>query len=107
MPAMLLLPLVRWASTPPPSSRSTRQRRDADLEVSVRSNSSASASSAEPNIAGVRERLARLFAGAASLDVSVSADARHARLLIPRPKTTFFRLHALVQSWWLSGEIVA
>ena len=83
MPAMLLLPLVRWALDSATQLEIHAQRRDADLEVSVRSNSSASASSAEPNIAGVRERLARLFAGAASLDVSVSADARHARLLIP------------------------
>jgi len=85
MPAMLLLPLVRWAL----DGRSATlleiraQRRDAALEVSVRSNSVGSAASTEPNIAGVRERLARLFAGHASLDVTISADARHVRLQIP------------------------
>jgi hypothetical protein len=49
----------------------------------VRSDSRASAAAGEPSIAGVRERLARLFADHASLDVSVSAHARYARLLIP------------------------
>jgi hypothetical protein len=83
MPAMLLLPLVRWALDSATQLEIRAQRRETGLEVSVRSNSRGSAASAEPNIAGVRERLARLFAGAASLDVSVSADARHARLLIP------------------------
>jgi LytS/YehU family sensor histidine kinase len=85
MPAMLLLPLVRWALDGRSATQLEirAQRRDAGLEVSVRSNSRGSAATAEPNIAGVRERLARLFAGSASLDVSVSADARQARLLIP------------------------
>ena len=83
MPAMLLLPLVRWALDSATQVEIRAQRREAGLEVSVRSNSRGSAAAAEPNIAGVRERLARLFAGGASLDVSVSADARQARLLIP------------------------
>ena len=83
MPAMLLLPLVRWALDSATQVEIRAQRREAGLEVSVRSNSRGSAAAAEPNIAGVRERLARLFAGSASLDVSVSTDARHARLLIP------------------------
>ena len=87
MPAMLLLPLVRWALDGRSATllQIRAQRRDAALEVSVRSNSVGSATSAEPNIAGVRERLARLFAGHASLDVTISADARHARLQIPAP----------------------
>ena len=87
MPAMLLLPLVRWALDGRSATllQIRAQRRDAALEVSVRSNSVGSAASAEPNIAGVRERLARLFAGHASLDVTISADARHARLQIPAP----------------------
>jgi len=85
MPAMLLLPLVRWALEGRSATQLEirAQRRDAGLEVSVRSNSRGSSASAEPNIAGVRERLARLFAGGASLDVSVGPDARQARLLIP------------------------
>jgi len=83
MPAMLLLPLVRWALDSATQVEIRAQRREAGLEVSVRSNSRGGDAAAEPNIAGVRERLARLFAGGASLDVSVSADARHARLLIP------------------------
>jgi hypothetical protein len=83
MPAMLLLPLVRWAIDSATRVEISAQRRESGLEVSVRSNSRGGAASAEPNIAGVRERLARLFAGGASLDVSVSADARQARLLIP------------------------
>ena len=85
MPAMLLLPLVRWALDGRSATQLEirAQRGDAGLEVSVRSNSRGSAASTEPNIAGVRERLARLFAGGASLDVSVGPDARHARLLIP------------------------
>src|SRR5256885_5201398 len=37
-------------------------RSEAGLEVSVRSNSRGGDAAAEPNIAGVRERLARLFA---------------------------------------------
>ena len=83
MPAMLLLPLVRWALDSATQVEIRAQRREASLEVSVRSDSRAAEAPSEPNIAGVRERLARLFAGAASLDVRVSADARHARLLIP------------------------
>ncbi|HEY3075798.1 MAG TPA: hypothetical protein VGJ74_11550 [Burkholderiales bacterium] len=83
MPAMLLLPLVRWALDSATQVEIRAQRREAGLEVSVRSDSRGGTAPAEPNIAGVRERLARLFAGAASLDVSVSADARQARLLIP------------------------
>ncbi|HSU64121.1 MAG TPA: histidine kinase [Burkholderiales bacterium] len=85
MPAMLLLPLVRWALDGRSATRLQihAQRRDAALEVSVRSNSVGSAASTEPNIAGVRERLARLFADHASLDVTISADARHVRLQIP------------------------
>ena len=85
MPAMLLLPLVRWALDGRSATllQIRAQRRDTALEVSVRSNSVGSAASTEPNIAGVRERLARLFAGHASLDVTISADARHARLQIP------------------------
>jgi len=85
MPAMLLLPLVRWAL----DDRSATQleisaRRGADaLEVSVRSDSRAGAPTGEAHIAGVRERLARLFAGDATLDVSFSRGARHARLSIP------------------------
>lgn len=87
MPAMLLLPLVRWALDGRSATllQIRAQRRDAALEVSVRSNSVGSAASTEPNIAGVRERLARLFAGHASLDVTISADARHVRLQIPAP----------------------
>ena len=83
MPAMLLLPLVRWALDSATQVEIRAQRGEAGLEVSVRSDSRAAEAPTEPNIAGVRERLARLFAGAASLDVSVSADARQARLLIP------------------------
>jgi hypothetical protein len=83
MPAMLLLPLVRWAIDSATRVEIRAQRGESGLEVSVRSNSRGSAASAEPSIAGVRERLARLFAGGASLDVSVGPDARHARLLIP------------------------
>jgi hypothetical protein len=85
MPAMLLLPLVRWALEGRSATRLQirAQRRNAALEVSVRSNSVGSAASTESNIAGVRERLARLFAGHASLDVTVSAGARQARLQIP------------------------
>jgi hypothetical protein len=83
MPAMLLLPLVRWAIDSATRVEISAQRREAGLEVSVRSNSRGGSAAAEPNIAGVRERLTRLFAGHASLDVSVSAHTRHARLLIP------------------------
>jgi hypothetical protein len=87
MPAMLLLPLVRWAL----DGRSATlleiraRRRDAVLEVSVRSDSRGNAASSEPDISGVRERLMRLFPGHADLDVSISADARQARLQIPAP----------------------
>jgi hypothetical protein len=85
MPAMLLLPLVRWALDDRSATQleiSARRRPDA-LVVSVRSDSRASAPAGEAHIAGVRERLARLFAGQAKLDVNISPDARYARLLIP------------------------
>ena len=83
MPAMLLLPLVRWALESATKVEIRAQRRETTLEVSVRSDSHASAEDAEPGIAGVRERLARLFAGGATLDVSIGPHARQARLLIP------------------------
>jgi hypothetical protein len=85
MPAMLLLPLVRWALDDRTATQlEISAQRSADaLEVSVRSDSRAGAPAGEAHIAGVRERLARLFAGQATLDVSVSAEARYARLLIP------------------------
>jgi hypothetical protein len=85
MPAMLLLPLVRWALDDRSATQlaiSARRRADA-LEVSVRSDSRAGAPAGEAHIAGVRERLARLFAGHATLDVNVSASAREVRLSIP------------------------
>jgi hypothetical protein len=85
MPAMLLLPLVRWALDGRSATQlaiSARRRADA-LEVSVRSDSRAGAPAGEAHIAGVRERLARLFAGHATLDVNVSASAREVRLSIP------------------------
>lgn len=85
MPAMLLLPLVRWALDDRSATQlaiSARRRADA-LEVSVRSDSRAGAPAGEAHIAGVRERLARLFAGHATLDVNVSAGAREVRLSIP------------------------
>jgi hypothetical protein len=87
MPAMLLLPLVRWALGGRSATRLEirAQRRDAALEVSVRSDSRSAAPATDADIAGVRERLMRLFAGHASLDVSVTADARQARLSIPTP----------------------
>ena len=85
MPAMLLLPLVRWALDDRSATRLEihARRRDAALEVSVSSNSRGDAAASESSIAGVRERLSGLFAGHASLDVSVSADSRQALLLIP------------------------
>jgi hypothetical protein len=85
MPAMLLLPLVRWALGGRSATRLEirAQRRDAALEVSVRSDSRGAAGATDADIAGVRERLMRLFAGHASLDVSVTADARQVRLSIP------------------------
>lgn len=87
MPAMLLLPLVRWALGGRSATRLEirAQRRDAALEVSVRSDSRSAAPATDADIAGVRERLMRLFAGHASLDVSITAEARQARLLIPAP----------------------
>jgi hypothetical protein len=85
MPAMLLLPLVRWALDDRTATQLEirARRRDAALEVSVRSDSRGAAPSTDAHIAGVRERLARLFAGHAKLDVSVSTDARQVRLEIP------------------------
>jgi len=83
MPAMLLLPLCAGARLAT-HLEIHAQRRDADLEVFGAQQLERERLFRGAEHRRVRERLARLFAGAASLDVSVSADARHARLLIPR-----------------------
>lgn len=85
MPAMLLLPLVRWALDPFESARLqvTVWRGTAALEFEIRSDGPSGEASAEDAIGGVRERLKHLYDGHARLEVSIGAGVRQARLEIP------------------------
>jgi len=90
MPAMLLLPLVRWVlggAAQASLSMDARVRAER-LEVTLHSDLDETAQRhAQPaekqDISGLQDRLARLFAGRALLEASPGPDGRGARLEIP------------------------
>ncbi len=85
MPAMLMLPLVRWALDGRPAARlelRVRQREGA-LGVSVESELAEARSSPAGDLAGVRKRLMHLYQERGRLDVSIDAGKRRAVMEIP------------------------
>jgi hypothetical protein len=85
MPAMLMLPLVRWALDGRPANRLQvlARRREAALVISVESDLGESSVSAGSDLAGVRNRLTHLYQGRGRLDVAIDADKRRASMEIP------------------------
>jgi hypothetical protein len=85
MPAMLMLPLVRWALDGRAASRlqvmARRQR--AALVISVASDLGATPAAAGSDLAGVRERLMDLYQGRGRLDSTIDARERRASIEIP------------------------
>jgi LytS/YehU family sensor histidine kinase len=85
MPAMLMLPLVRWALDGRPANRLqvTAQLRAGALGISVESDLAEGPPSPGSDLAGVRERLMHLYQERGRLDVSTGAGRRRAVMEIP------------------------
>jgi Histidine kinase len=85
MPAMLMLPLVRWALDGRPANRLlvTAQVREGALGISVESDLAEAPLSPGGDLAGVRERLMHLYQERGRLDVSIAAGKRRAVMEIP------------------------
>jgi len=85
MPAMLMLPLVRWALDGRPAKRLqvTAQLREGALGISVESDLAEAPLSPGGDLAGVRERLKHLYQERGRLDVSTDAGKRRAVMEIP------------------------
>lgn len=85
MPPMLLLPLVRWAIAGG-SARHLRidlRRATPRMEITVESQGPAAEAPRDDEIAGVRARLAQLFAEDGRLEVSRQGELRRAVLALP------------------------
>jgi hypothetical protein len=85
MPAMLMLPLVRWALDGRPANRLqiVARRHKAALVISVQSDLGETSASDGSDLAGVRKRLRHLYQERGRLDVSVDAGKRRAVMEIP------------------------
>ena len=85
MPAMLMLPLVRWALDGCPAGRLrvTVRRRDGSLNIAVQSDLAEKSASPAGDPAGVRDRLKHLYQERGRLDVSSGAGKRRAVMKIP------------------------
>jgi hypothetical protein len=85
MPAMLMLPLVRWALDGRPAARLklSVRRREGALGISVESDLADAQPSPGGDLAGVRKRLMHLYQERGRLDVSVDAGKRRAVMEIP------------------------
>lgn len=85
MPAMLLLPLVKWAIAAGETGRLsvTIESRPGALAAVVDSDARGTDSAPETEIAAVRERLRQLYASAATLRAQALPGARRAELTIP------------------------
>src|SRR6267143_407778 len=85
MPAMLMLPLVRWALDDRPAIRLQvmARRHDAALVISVQSDLGETSASAVSDLAGVRKRLKHLYQERGRLDVSIETGKRRAVMEIP------------------------
>jgi LytS/YehU family sensor histidine kinase len=84
MPAMLMLPLVRWALDGRPVRLQLKVRRSGGvLGISLESDLAEAPPSSEGDLAGVRKRLAHLYRERGRLDVSTDAGKRRAVMEIP------------------------
>ena len=85
MPAMLMLPLVRWALDGRPAARlELRVRlREGALGISVETDAAEGQPSPGGDLAGVRKRLMHLYQERGRLDVSTDAGKRRAVMEIP------------------------
>jgi Histidine kinase len=85
MPAMLMLPLVRWALDGRPAARLELRvrRREGALGISVESDLAEAQPSPGGDLAGVRKRLMHLYQERGRLDVSIAAGKRRAVMEIP------------------------
>jgi len=85
MPAMLMLPLVRWALDGRPAVRLQLmvRRSEGALGISVESDLAEAPPSPEGDLAGVRKRLSHLYRERGRLDVSIDAGKRRAVMEIP------------------------
>ena len=85
MPAMLMLPLVRWALDGRPAGRLqvTVRRRDGSLNIAVQSDLVEKSASPAGDPAGVRDRLRHLYQERGRLAVSSGAGKRRAVMKIP------------------------
>jgi hypothetical protein len=85
LPAMLVLPLARWALNGAPAAalRVAAQRREGVLEIGVGSDVGAEGAADADSLAGVRGRLTHLYGERARLDVAVEPRGRHALIGIP------------------------
>ena len=85
MPAMLMLPLVRWALDGRPAARLELRvrRREGALGISVESDVAEAQPSPGGDLAGVRKRLMHLYQERGRLDVSADAGKRRAVMEIP------------------------
>lgn len=85
MPAMLLLPLARWAldGSPVAALSLGARRNNGVLELSVTSDLACATASDTQEIAGVRERLEHLYGERARFEASAEPHARHALIALP------------------------
>ena len=85
MPAMLMLPLVRWALDGRPAVRLELRvrRREGALGISVESDLAEAQLSPGGDLDGVRKRLTHLYQERGRLEVSIAADKRRAVMEIP------------------------
>src|SRR4051812_1437805 len=86
MPAMLLLPLARWALDGAPAAGlrvAARCAAAGALEISLKSDLESAPQAAGAEIAGIRERLQHLYGERARLEASEQGTARHALIALP------------------------
>jgi len=86
MPAMLLLPLARWALDGAPAAGlrvAARCAAAGALEISLKSDLESAPQAAGAEIAGIRERLQHLYGERARLEAGEQGTARHALIALP------------------------
>ncbi|HYL89142.1 MAG TPA: histidine kinase [Burkholderiales bacterium] len=84
MPAMLLLPLARWALDGAAAALQLVARQaNGVLEISLRSDLAQAGASETQDIAGVRERLESLYGARARLEASAEPHGRRAFIALP------------------------
>jgi hypothetical protein len=85
MPAMLLVPLARWALDGAPAAglQVAARRAGGALEISLKSDLEAAPRGAGAEIAGIRERLEHLYGERARLEARDQGTERHALIAFP------------------------